>query len=278
MNFYEQEPVSLYLDDLNEIEHIVSSKQEIIMYEHPFLGKILVINGEIQHIEHYQCPYHESLVHIPASFIPKINTALIIGGGSLFAANELLKYPSINSLTLCDYDSTVLQLMEKYYLHAKNVINNPKFNYVENEGIAFISNCNKKYDLIINDCFNLLEIGRKNNFSLYSKLASMLTPNGVCSDVIYRHIFDDSVTHDSIEEIKRNGNVALSLVTVPEYPGILHVQTMWGNSPYLSQNRKKSVNLYHNRVMAEELHSFNFFCPENLSFYLYLPPYIKSKL
>lgn len=51
MNFYEKENISLYLDDLALLEHVSSSKQLIEIYHHPLLGLVLVINGEIQHIE-----------------------------------------------------------------------------------------------------------------------------------------------------------------------------------------------------------------------------------
>lgn len=278
MEFYEKEDVSLYLNNIETIEHIISSKQEISMYRHPFLGVILVINGEIQHIEKYQCPYHELLVHLPACFVPKIENALIIGGGSLFAAYELLKYPTIKQITLCDYDSTVLELVKKYYPHAEFVINHPKFNYIEHDGIDYISNCTHKFDLIINDYFNLLEESINNNFSLYKTMKQLLTSRGVCSDIVYRHIFDGNVTHNSIAKIKEISDLVLSLVTVPEYPGILHIETIWGNSRYLSQDSKVSVNTYHKQIMEEEINPFNFFFPNNLPFYLYLPPYIKSKL
>lgn len=277
MFFYEKEPVSLYLNELEEIEHIISSKQEIVMYRHPLLEKILVINGEIQHIENYQCPYHETLVHLPACFIPEISDVLIIGGGSLFAAYEILKYPSIKKVTLCDYDTTVLKLMDKHYPHAKNVLCNSKFHHIENDGLDFISKCREKYDLIINDCFNLLEV-EKSNFPIYAKLTSLLSSCGVCSDIIYRHIFDGDVTHDSIKKIRSQGNLVLSLVTVPEYPGILHIETIWGNSRYISQNRTQSVNSYHKQVIEAKTLPFDFFSPQNVPFYLYLPPYIKAKL
>ena len=54
MNFYEKEPVSLYLDDLDILEDVNSEKQHIQLFQHPWLGKMLVINGEIQHIEKYR--------------------------------------------------------------------------------------------------------------------------------------------------------------------------------------------------------------------------------
>ena len=86
MDFYEKEPVSLYLSDLEILEKLSTKQQQIILCKHPFLGIVLIINGEVQHIEKYQCPYHELLVHLPASFIQNPRKALIIGAGSLFAA------------------------------------------------------------------------------------------------------------------------------------------------------------------------------------------------
>lgn len=118
MIFYEQEPVSLYLEDLVVLEDFSSDKQHIQLFLHPWLGKVLVINGEIQHIEEYQTLYHEMLVHLPASFAPHIENVLILGGGSLYAAYEVLKYPTVNRVVLCDYDSAVLSVMKKYYPHA----------------------------------------------------------------------------------------------------------------------------------------------------------------
>ncbi len=136
MYFFENESVSLYLQDMEILESFQSDKQQIILYLHKNLGKILVINGEIQHIEFYQQFYHEQLVHLPIAFIPQVKTALIIGGGSLFAAYEILKYPTIEKIVLCDYDHTVLDLMERYYSHVKDVISNPKFHYIEQDAHA----------------------------------------------------------------------------------------------------------------------------------------------
>lgn len=276
MNFYEKESVSLYLQDLNQLENIYSSKQHIELYKHPELGNILVINDEIQHIENYQCLYHELLVHLPMSFIMKPTSALIIGGGSLFAANEILKYPSIEKVTLCDYDHCVLDVMGNYYDHAKKVMANPKFYFVESDGIDFINQCQNNYDLIINDCFNLVAIGEEKSFSMYKRLKELLTPEGVCCDIIYRHIFDYLVTRNSLKELKELGEIVLSLVTVPEYPGILHIETIWGKNMNLCQCQKEVINQYQQSIISGEKNPFNFFSPDNLPFYLYLPPYIRK--
>lgn len=279
MNFYEKENISLYLDELILLERISTSKQNIELFEHPLLGLILVINGEIQHIEKYQCLYHELLVHLPMSFCVMPQSALVIGGGSLFAAYEILKYPSIQYVTLCDHDHKVLQLMKKYYSHARDVMDNPRFHFVEADGISFLQNNTKRYDLIINDCFNLIKESQRNDITLYQKLNNMLTDNGVCSDIIYRHVFDGTVTHDSIKEIKKESNIALALVAIPEYPGILHIETIWGKNPHISQSFKKTKNIFQQECINNNDYSaFDFFSPENIPFYLYLPPYLKKLL
>lgn len=276
-NFYENEPVSLYLNKLTLIESIASSRQKIQLMSHPWLGKVLIINGEIQHIEKYQALYHEMLVHLPIAFIPNIESVLILGGGSLFAAREVLKYPSVKRVVLCDHDHCVLNLMEKYYPHAKTVITDKRFEYVEQDGSLYISQEKQKYDLIVNDCFNLALESGANNVSYFHLLSKLCTRNGVCVDIIYRHIFDRQVTIDTLHNLHYESKLALSLVTVPEYPGILHLETIWGNSNLISQHLTIPINAFQQDVISGKQESpFLYFSPNNLPFYLYLPPYIKE--
>ena len=277
MEYYEKEPVSLYLKDLQPIESFKSSKQSIQLFIHHWLGKVLVINGEIQHIENYQTLYHELLVHLPTAFVPNLNTALILGGGSLFAAYEVLKYPTVERVVLCDHDHAVLELMARHYPHARQVLQDKRFHYVESDAREFIKKIDNNYDLIINDCFNLAEESNKHSVSYFSVLSNLCSNIGVCVDIIYRHIFDKKTTIDTLLYLKHEKALALSLVAVPEYPGILHMETLWGNSPYLTQDAKITSNLFQKNVISSGTSSpFRFFSPEHLPFYLYLPPYIKE--
>ena len=278
MRFYENESVSLYLNNLTTISSYQSLKQDVKLFSHPWLGKILIINGEIQHIEKYQTLYHEVLVHLPASLVPEIRNILILGGGSLFAAYEVFKYPTVEHVTLCDYDHSILDLMAENYSHAKIVLQDPRFHYIESEGKSFIKEFNTQYDLIINDCFNLADISNKENMSYFSLLSNLCSSNGVCADIIYRHIFDHQVTIDTLSYLKNESKLAMSLVTVPEYPGILHIETIWGKSSYISQEAKNTANLFQREIIKGNISSpYNFYSPANLGFYLYLPPYIKEK-
>jgi len=274
MEFHENTNISLYLSDLLPICEFESNRQRVALYEHPLLGKVLILNGEIHHIESYQHLYHEPLVHLPLAFIEKPKSCLIIGGGSLFAAFEVLKYPTIEKVILCDFDHTVLDLMFHTYEHAKKVKADKRFHYIEEDALIFIDSITDKFDLVINDCFNLAEIST--SVSMYDKLSSLCTANGVCSDVIYRHIFDKITSQKSLQLLNGRTNLALSLTVIPEYPGILHILTIWGKNPNISQNQTKTINLF--QLDKSNKHNFRVFVPDHIPYYLYLPPYIKEML
>lgn len=277
MNFHEQnQSISIHLENLKIISEIFSEHQKITLFEHEWLGKILVINDEIQHIENYQEFYHEQLVHLPISLIPKVEDVLIIGGGSLFAAYEILKYPTVKKLVLCDYDHMVLNLMKKHYAHANKVLNDPRFYYIEQDAHDFISNEQSKYDLIINDCFNLSMESQKHGVSYYKLLSDLTKNGGVCSDVIYRHIFDKKTNKDSLDLLKQEQGFKISLINIPEYPGIFHLQTIWGD-----KELRKDITIPKNQVQLDFMHnkkeiSFNLYLPNFLEFYFFIPPYIKN--
>jgi len=272
MEFHEDTNVSLYLSDLSPICEFESKLQKVALYEHPLLGKVLIIDGEIHHIENYQHLYHEPLVHLPLAFIEEPKSCLIVGGGSLFAAFEVLKYPTIEKVVLCDFDHTVLDLMFDTYEHAKKVKTDNRFHYVEEDALLYIDSINDKFDLVINDCFDLAKIS--SSVSMYDKLSSLCTSHGVCSDVIYRHIFDRVTSQKSLRLLKGKMNMALSLTVIPEYPGILHILTIWGKNPNISQSQTKTINLF--QLDKSNKHNFKVFVPDHIPYYLYLPPYIKE--
>lgn len=271
MDFYEKETVSLHLNNLQLIEDASSSLQTIQLYQHCQLGKVLIINNEIQHIEKWVPFYHEAIVHIPSMFIHEIKKVLILGGGDLFAAAEVLKYNSISKVVLCDYDQNVINLTSKYYPHARKVLSDKRFHLIVENADLYLQRCKENFDLIIDDCFNLVEYF--NDKEIFYVLKDTLSENGVCSSLVYRHIFDYETMQKTFNRLVENQKTVFSLVTVPEYPGILHLLTIWGKAKELNQNMCHSINIEQKQQFSLQCKLFNSdFC----KFYLYLPPYIKE--
>ncbi len=274
ISFHEKENVSLHLSDLSLVEKRSSNLQDISVCFHPDLGKVLIINDEIQHVENWMPYYHESIVHIPMMFISTPKNVLILGGGDLFAAYEVLKYTSIENVVVCDYDKNVVELTKKHYQHANKVFDDERFQLIIKDARLYINESHRKFDLIIDDCFDL--VNAYSTSDIFDKLRAMLTDDGVCSSLVYRHIFHKQTMKKTISRLITNHKTVLSLVTVPEYPGILHLLTMWGKSRNLTQNLKTSANLTHNSPIF--LESCNLFNSKFCNFYLYLPPYVRDIL
>jgi spermidine synthase len=278
LHFFENSNISLHLSDLTILESKISKKKKRIqLFNHILLGKILVIDNEIQHVEAWACLYHEMLVHIPVSFIDKLERVLILGGGSLFTAKEILKYPSVKEVVMIDHDPSVIQLVEKNYSHASKILNDNRFDLKIGDAFDTLKKLNGGFDLIINDAvdlFNFKSLKTKKQ-NLFNQLNENLAVDGVCSDLIYRHIFEKELSINTIRNLKKNFNTAFSLVTVPEYPGVLHVLSMWGKSKNISQTLNISKNEVHH-TWSKSNNPCEYFSPQFLNYYLYIPPYIKG--
>lgn len=270
-NFHEIELVSLYIQNSEILEDIQSKYHHIVLLNHKMLGKVLIIDNEIHHIEKYNFYYHEMMVHLPMAFLPNCNSVLILGGGSLFAAKECLKYPYIKDVFLCDHDEAVIQTIKKYYQHSNTVCDDKRFHIIYEDAIKFLSQSKTYFDIIINDCFNLIELN--NHINVYELLKNHLTQSGICADVIYKHIYCKETNTKTIELINRQFQYHIfSLISVPEYPGFLFLLTIFGKNVNLTQEASHNLNLF----QLENEHLFEYYCPRFIGYYTYLPRFIKK--
>jgi hypothetical protein len=102
-----------------------------------------------------------------------------------------------------------------------------------------------------------------------------LRRGGACADVIYRHIFETEYLSKTKYALSGLGKAAISLVTVPEYPGVLHVLAIWGNR-HIDQNAKRPRNEEQRAWrQGKDRPALKFYDPHYLKFHLYLPPFLR---
>jgi spermidine synthase len=265
---------SVWLDNLKPLIDIGGDLQRIRYFESKEFGKVLIINDELQHVEAWAPFYHEIIVHLPCSFIPKPSSALVLGGGSLFAAAELLKYDSIRSIDLVDYDVKMVESTARVYPATKSVLRDERLNIITQECKQYLTKCTKKYDLIINDCFDLHAEDDSLGYDLYQVIYDKMSEVGICSDLIYRSIYQDGHTQNALRRIHSYKHRAATLLAVPEYPGFLHLLTMWGKNVNVHQKQRMLFNETQMSMHSREM--FQIYLPNNLNFYLYIPPYLAS--
>lgn len=273
--------VGLCLSELTLIEKDSSDNySNISIYSHNNLGKVLVIDGEIQHIEFWTHLYHETIVHLPIAFTKSIKSVLILGGGDFFAAQEVLKYETIEEVVMIDHDPKIVGMMLKYYSHARDVIKDKRFKLIINDAFKEIENVHNQFDLLINDSVDLVNYSNNSGINLFFKLSSKVKNEGLCVDLIYRHLFESETLQRTLLSLKEKKLFSIfSLVTVPEYPGILHLLVIWSKNRALKQNLSTPINSEQKRwINNQDYIICEYFNPAFLKYYLYLPPYVKRKL
>jgi spermidine synthase len=145
-----------------------SAFQRVQVVDTERLGRILVLDGNIQCAEADEAGYHEMIVH-PAlcrqgAPSPKDGRrVLIIGGGDGGAAREVMRHHDVAHLDLVDIDSKVIDVAREFlpgvWRHPdgdKKLEDDERFHLHIADGVKWLQNVGKKggaerYDLIIVD-------------------------------------------------------------------------------------------------------------------------------
>ncbi|MES3010875.1 MAG: polyamine aminopropyltransferase [Pseudomonadota bacterium] len=117
-------------------------------------GHRLYLNGNLQFSERDEYRYHEALVHpvMAAHGAPK--KVAVLGGGDGMAVREVLKYPSVESVTLVELDPAMTTLFARQpaltQLNA-NALASPKVKVVNTDAFGWLENGTDTFDVVIVD-------------------------------------------------------------------------------------------------------------------------------
>jgi len=87
--------------------------QRIVVTQSPN-GFQLWLNGHLQFNSIDEYRYHEALVHPAFAVRPEAKRVLILGGGDGLALREVLRYPTVETVTLVDLDPAMTSLHEHF--------------------------------------------------------------------------------------------------------------------------------------------------------------------
>ena len=97
------------------------------------------INGHLQFNSFDEFIYHENLVHPAMAIAPVRKNILILGGGDGLALREVLKYPDVQKVSLCDIDPEMTRLAQQnpHFLKMNsNSLNNSRLTIIENNALT----------------------------------------------------------------------------------------------------------------------------------------------
>lgn len=96
------------------IVHAESTPYQRIVLTRNAKGFQLYLNGHLQFNSVDEHRYHEALVHPALSAVKSPRRVLVLGGGDGLAVREILRYPSVESVTLVDLDPGMTTLADRF--------------------------------------------------------------------------------------------------------------------------------------------------------------------
>ncbi len=126
--------------------------QKLELLESRQLGRTLLLDGCHMTSERDEFFYHEALVHPAACAHPEPRRVLIVGGGDGGAAEEVLKHPSVQAITLVDLDPVVIEVAraELRSIH-HGALDDPRVDVRCGDGAEHVRTTPDRYDLVLLD-------------------------------------------------------------------------------------------------------------------------------
>jgi len=197
-----------------------SQFQSIEIFDNPFFGRVLMLDGLVQTTirdEHY---YHEMLVHPAMMTHPDPKRILIIGGGDGGVLREVLRHP-IEKAVLVEIDDQVLDVSEKYFPWLAAAKKDPRAEIIVDDGNVYIENASCSFDVVLIDSSD--PVGPSSVLharDFYIRLKKILSPEGIIAAQVGSPFFHAAVLADKKEFLAEIfPGVRFYVGPVPTYPG-----------------------------------------------------------
>jgi spermidine synthase len=146
----------------------------------------LFLNGNLQFNSADEYRYHEALVHPALAASPGARHVLVLGGGDGLAVREVLKHPSIESVTLVDIDPQMTSLSENFPPLCRlneNALRDPRVTVINHDAMIWLEETPRQFDAAIIDFPdpNTFSLGKLYTTRFYRVLRSRLRPAAAVS-------------------------------------------------------------------------------------------------
>lgn len=241
--------------------------QQLAVLETVELGRVLVLDGNIQVTELDEFIYHEMITHVPLFTHPHPREVLVIGGGDGGTVREVLKHPQTR-VDLVEIDERVIVASKQYLPQMGSALDDPRATVIIADGIKYVEQCQKQYDLVIIDSSDPIgpAVGLFRE-EFYRSVHRVLRDDGIMVAQTESPIFN----RDLLAEINRTLRkifplVRVYLTSMPTYIAGPWSFTMASKKYDPAGEIRREDRGFNNRCYTPEVHRAS----------LVLPPYVKS--
>jgi len=183
IKFIEKDPYApiQYSYDVSKILYESKSKfQNILVFENPFFGKILVLDDVVQITEKDEFFYHEMLAHVVMNAHPEPKNVIVIGGGDGGTVREVIKHKTVEKVYFIEIDEEVIQVSKKFFPDVASGMDDSRVEIKCMDGADFVKGRNSDIDIVIVDSTDIVGFA-KSLFTdtFFSSIKNCLTENGL---------------------------------------------------------------------------------------------------
>lgn len=126
--------------------------QDLIVFDNPEFGRVMMLDGVIQLASKDEFIYHEMMAHVPLFALREPRRVLVIGGGDGGVLREVLRHPTIEQATLCEIDRTVIDLASEHFPEVSNgAFDDPKTRIVIADGTKLVKETEDRFCAVLVD-------------------------------------------------------------------------------------------------------------------------------
>jgi spermidine synthase len=196
--------------------------QHLVLFDQPFFGKMLMLDGAIQITKKDEFIYQEMMSHVPLFAHGKARDVLIIGGGDCGIAEEVLKHKTVRRLTQVEIDPAVIEFSKEHFPEfTKPVFADQRFESVIDDGMKYVARTDRRFDVIVVDSTDPQGPG-KVLFSakFYAACKRCLNKGGVLVTQNGVPIFQPSELKSSVGKFRKLfADGACYIAAIPTYVG-----------------------------------------------------------
>src|SRR5215204_4666390 len=168
-----------------EVERVLyemqTEHQHLVLFEHKFFGKMLMLDGATQITKKDEFVYQEMMSHVPLFAHGNAKDVLIIGGGDCGIAEEVLKHKTVARLTQVEIDASVVEFSKEHFPEFTGpVLSDDRFDLVIDDGMNYVATTDRRFDVIIVDSTDPQGPGKVLfTYEFYAACKSCMAPGGV---------------------------------------------------------------------------------------------------
>jgi spermidine synthase len=136
-----------------------------MVFENPYFGRMLILDGIVQLTERDEFFYHEMLAHIVMHAHPNPRKVVVIGGGDGGTVREVLKHKTVEKVYFIEIDNKVIEISKKYFPTVSCSIDDPRVEIKNMDGADFVRKSPPDIDAVIVDSTDPIGFAR----SLFTK-------------------------------------------------------------------------------------------------------------